>query len=239
MKSLFFIPVFNQIREFPIVLDGLKKGVPCDTILIINNGSNDGTERLIRNGGFKYIDLPENLGLGYSIAIAIDWAIENDYDILGILAGNGKMLPSEMGRVLNPILKGEADYVTGSRFLPGGGSPNLPNFRRAAIPAVNLMVRFLTGATLSDATCGYRAYKVDIMKKSDFNWHAKWMYTYSLEYYIYAKVILNKKIRWIEVPITMKYPEAGDYSKIKPISGWWDMIKPWLIAKVDGKKINW
>ena len=129
MRSLFFIPVYNQILELPLVLEELKASpLACTTILLVNNGSNDGSELLIRNSGFDYLDLPVNRGVGYSFMCALDWAIEHDYQIFGSLAGNGKMLPSEMGRVLAPILADEADYVTGSRFLSGGTSPNLPGF---------------------------------------------------------------------------------------------------------------
>lgn len=239
MKSIFYVPVFNQIKEFPGLLDELKLGFSCNTILLVNNGSSDGSEKYIKNSGFPYIDLPKNMGVGYSYMVAIDWAIENGFDVFGGIAGNGKMLPSEMGRILQPILNNEVDYVTGSRFLIGGASPNIPIFRKVSIPLVNNFVQIITGENLTDATCGYRAFKLDIIRKSKFDWHAEWLYKYSFEYYLYAKVLLNKKIRWKEVPITMRYPVSQkNYSKIRPITDWWLMIKPWIIAKADGKKIE-
>ena len=236
MRSVFFIPVFNQIHEFPTVLRELKEcALPCDTILLINNGSSDGSEELVRSSGYEYIDLPRNLGVGYSMIQAIEWAIERNYDVLGGLASNAKMLPSEMHRLLEPIVSGQADYVTGSRFLSGGASPNLPAFRRGSIPLVNHFVRILTGAKVTDATCGYRAFKTDIIRRANFDWHASWLHTYGFEYYLYAKVILDRRIRWTEVPITMRYPPQGmRYSKIKPFKGWYEMLKPWVIARLDG-----
>lgn len=237
MKTVFFIPVFNQIEEFPTVLRELRETeLACDTILLINNGSNDGSEKLVRESGYEYIDLPQNRGVGHAFMVAIDWALERGYEVLGALASNAKMLPSEMPRVLDPIFNGSADYVTGSRFLLGGDSPNLPTFRKTSIPLVNIFVKLLTGITVTDATCGYRAYKLEMFKRANFDWHAKWLDTYGFEYYLYAKVLLDDSIRWIEVPITMRYPGKGKrYSKIKPFKGWWEMIKPWLVARVDGK----
>lgn len=237
MKTVFFVPVFNQIEEFPTVLRELKEtSLPCETILLINNGSTDGSETLIRESGYDYIDLPENLGVGHAFMVAIDWALERGYEVLGGLAGNAKMLPSEMHRLVEPIYNGSADYVTGSRFLIGGDSPNLPRFRKTSIPLVNIVVKFLTSTVVTDATCGYRAYKLDIFRRAEFNWHAPWLNTYGFEYYLYAKVLLDGSIRWIEVPVTMRYPGKGKrYSKIKPFKGWWEMIKPWLIARIDGK----
>lgn len=236
MRSLFFVPVYNQILEFPLVLEELRSTIlPCTTILLVNNGSNDGSEALIRSSGFDYLDLPQNRGVGYSFMCALEWALKKDYQIFGSMAGNGKMLPDEMGQVLNPILADEADYVTGSRFLKGGNYPNLPGFRRYAIPCVNIFVKFLTGKSLSDATCGYRAMRTDIFSRAQFDWKHRSLETYGFEYYLYCKVLRDRHIRWKEVPVTMRYPAKGQrYSKIKPFKGWYEMLKPWVQATFDG-----
>jgi len=236
MKSVFFMAVYNQIEELPQVLEELKQQpLPCDTLLMVNNGSSDGSEKLVRESGYPYLEIPKNLGVGYSYIVAIDWAIEHGYDLFGTIASNGKMLPSEMSRVMEPVLTGTADYVTGSRFMEGGSSPNLPTFRKNSIPMVNHFVRALTGAKLTDATCGYRAFKLSIIKQAGFDWHKEWMYTYGFEYYLYAKILLDGGIRWTEVPVTMRYPAAGKrYSKIKPFKGWYEMLRPFVIARFDG-----
>ncbi len=236
MKSLFFIPVYNELAHLPALLDEIAAtSLPCDTLLLIDNGSDDGCQDWIARSGLPSQRLPRNLGVGHAMMAALDWALERDYDVVGGLAGNGKMRPGEMHRVLEPIAAGRADYVTGSRFLEGGASPNLPAFRRRSIPWVNVFAKVLTGATLTDATCGYRAFRLDLMRRARFDWHAPWLRTYGLEYYLYAKVLLDPGIRWLEVPITMRYPEAGvPYSKIPPLVGWWQMLRPWLVARFDG-----
>jgi len=236
LKSVFFIPVFDQVRELPRVLDELAStDLPCDEILLVDNGCRDGSEAIIRQSGHPYVTHPYNMGVGKAVMTAADWALERGYDVLGGLAANGKMLPSEMPRILAPIEAGEADYVTGSRFLEGGAAPNLPRFRRTTIPMTNVFVKALTGASLTDMTCGYRAYRLDILRRAQFDWHAPWLYTYSFEYYLYAKVILDGRLRWTEVPITMRYPQAGRYTKMKPVVSWWEMLRPWMIARFDGK----
>ncbi len=237
MKSVLFIPVFNQIEEFPRVLEELRaQPLPCSSVLLVNNGSSDGSERLVRESGYDYIDLPKNLGVGHSFIKATDWALERGFEVFSVIASNGKMLPSELSRVLNPVLEGQADYVTGSRFLPGGDSPNLPGFRKQAIPMVNIFVQLMYGERLTDATCGYKAYRLDLLKRAEFNWRASWLNTYGFEYYFYGKVLRDRSIRHIEVPITMRYPGQGKrYSKIKPFKGWYEMLKPWVVARVDGK----
>lgn len=237
MKSVYFIPVFNQAEELPVVLEEFKSAeLPCDTLLFVNDGSSDGSEKIIEDYGYQYLSNEQRMGLGYSYMKALDWALARDYEFFGTIAANGKMLPSEMHRVLGPVASGEVDYVTGSRFLSGGNSPNLPEFRRQMIPMVNRFAYLLTGAKLSDATCGYRAFSLELIRKANFDWHKPWMYSYGFEYYLYAKVLLSKRIHWREVPITMRYPPKGKrYSKIAPLKGWYDMLKPWVIARFDGK----
>lgn len=235
MRALFYLPVYNQINELPKLLEDFKKIKLGADLLFVNNASNDGSEDCVRNSGYPYINLDQNRGVGYSNMMALDWAIERGYEVFGTMASNGKMLPAEMDRILHPILSNEADYVTGSRFLKDGNFPNLPAFRRYAIPMVNIFTKFLTGKILTDATCGYRAMRIEIVKTAAFDWHARWLETYEFEYYLYAKVILSNKWRWKEVPITMSYPKSGSYSKIKPLIGWWAMLKPWIIARYDGK----
>jgi dolichol-phosphate mannosyltransferase len=240
MKTVLFIPVFNQIREFPKVLEELRATtLPCDTVLLVNNGSSDGSETLVRQSGYEYIDLPENLGVGHSFIKATDWALERGYDTFAVIASNGKMLPSELHRVLEPISSGKADYVTGSRFLPGGEFPNAPAFRRLSIPMVNLFVWLLYGVKLTDATCGYKAYKLELFNRAAFDWRSSSLDTYGFEYYLYGKILRDRSIRSVEVPITMRYPGGkAPYSKIKPFKGWYQMLKPWVIARFDRKVFN-
>lgn len=235
MRSVFFVPIFNQVDELPTLLAELKaQPLLCDHLLLVNNGCNDGSEILIRESGFDCLELPENFGVGHAIIRSIEWALERNFDIIGGLAGNAKMLPSEMERVLNPILQGEADYVTGSRFLKGGSYPNLPLFRRATIPMVNILAGVLSGVRITDATCGYRAYKLDIIRRAKFDWKSESLFAYSFEYFLYAKVLQSRKFVAMEVPITMRYPPSGKrYTKIRAFTDWWDMLKPWIVARFD------
>lgn len=233
MKTVVTIPVYNQIDELPHLLAEIASvDLPCDDVLLVNNGSDDGSAELIHESGHQFIDVPENRGVGYALIAGARWAIERDYELFAVMAGNGKMLPGELHRVLDPILSGEFDYITGSRFMPGGSSPNLRTFRKFAIPAVNFFVRVVTGAKVTDATCGYAAYRLEILRRAKFDWQAAWLEHYGFEYFLRSKVIRDKSIRWKEVPITMRYPTAGKrYSKIKPFSGWFSMLRPWIRAR--------
>jgi dolichol-phosphate mannosyltransferase len=226
------VPVYDQAGELPRVLaEAAAAARPDVALLLVNNGSRDGSAELVRASGHPFLDLPRNLGVGGALMLALDWALRRPVEVFGMMAANGKMLPAEIPRLVDPILGGAADYVTGSRFLPGGAAPHLPPFRRRAIPLVNLYVRGLTGARLTDATCGFRAFRLDLLRRAEFDWRAPWLASYGLEYYLYAKVLLDRRIRWLERPVTMRYPPAGRYSKIRPGRDWWAMLAPWLRAR--------
>lgn len=231
MKSLCVMPVFNQVKELPDLLEKCHKDMPADIFIIVDNGSNDGSEKLIADSGFEFIRLPKNQGIGYALMLGAEKAVERDCDIVVHIAGNGKMLPGEMNRVLDPIKADKADHVVGSRFMPGGESPNLPAFRKRAIPwVVNNVVLCLFWRKVTDATNGYRAYKTEILRDKRVKWQGKWLYHYQFEYYIYAKA-LKLGYRSMEVGTSMIYPADGrKYSKIKPIIGWWELLEAWILV---------
>jgi dolichol-phosphate mannosyltransferase len=231
MKALFVMPAYNQVEELPDLLEKCRQNMPADEFIIVDNGSDDGSEEIIRNSGFDFVRLDRNYGIGYALRIGVEKALERGCDIVGNIAGNGKMIPDQMQRVIEPIKNGEADYVTGSRFLPGGDSPNLPAFRKFSIPVVvNTLIKVLFWKTLTDATCGYRAFKVDLVKNPKVDWQADWLWHYQFEYYLYAKA-LKLNYRCKEVPISMVYPaKKKNYSKIKPFVGWWEMLQPWIMV---------
>ncbi len=113
----------------------------------------------------------------------------------------------------------------------------MPGFRRRAIPVVNGLVKLATGQAITDATCGYRAFRVDIFERAQFDWRAEWLWTYAWEPYVYGKVLSSRgdrRVRWSEVPITMRYPKKGKrYTKIKPGMDWMKMIYPFFWARLE------
>jgi dolichol-phosphate mannosyltransferase len=230
-RCVFFLPIYDQVRELPLVLEEIDAAsLATVDYLLVNNGSKDGSAEIVHESRHPYIDVEVNRGIGLSYLLALEWAMARDYRYFGTMAANGKMLAAEIPLLLEPLWSGAADYVTGSRFLPGGSSPNLPSFRRRTIPFVNLLARLTTGAVLTDATNGFRAFKLDLLERARFDWHADWLMTYGLEYYLYAKVLRDSTMRAIEVPTTMRYPASGSYTKISPGADWWHMIQPWLRA---------
>ena len=127
------------------------------------------------------------------------------------------------------------DFVNGSRFLPNGMYSTNPIQRIILIKILSKIISIIYKKKITDATCGYRAFKVNIFKELIKFVDKKEFYTYKYEYYSIGKILINKNIKFTEIPVTMDYTKKN-YSKIKPIIDWWPIIFGWLQAFFDGKK---
>ena len=233
-RVLVAVMAFNEGEKLRELAGRFPGGVDYQ-VLIVDDGSDDGTWQFLQQTKFASIRHDSNLGVGVGIRDAITYGRENGFDLIVIMAANGKMLPEEIPRLVAPIVNGEADYVQGSRYLEGGKSPNLPLFRRVMIKLFTMMVNLATGWRGTDITCGFRAYRLDILEQPDIDLTQDWLGRYEMEYYIHYKV-LRHGLRIVEVPVSMVYPTEGTYSKIKPFSGWWSMIRPWIFLTLRLKK---
>ncbi len=234
-KILVSVVVYNEGPKIKDTLSKFPENPPYD-VVIVDDGSTDDTLKYI--GKFKYplIHHIVNLGVGKAIKDAIAYGQKNGYDIIIVMAGNGKMQPEDIPILVQPILEEGYDYVQGSRYLKGGKSDNLPTFRNIMIKLFSLIIYLITGFKGTDATCGFRAYKLSILNDPRIDIWQDWLDKYELEYYIHYKVLtLRYKVK--EVPVAMIYPkEKKGYSKIKPFSGWWSMIRPWILLSLRIKR---
>jgi hypothetical protein len=178
------------------------------------------------------------MGVGYALILGLKIAIRKSYNILVHLAGNGTMLPSEIPIFLKKILNNKIDFVSGSRFLKNGDYKSNPLIRIVLIRILSFFISKIYKKKITDATCGFRAFKTEIFKNKVNFFDKKKFYTYGYEYYSIGKIIMSKKIKFLEVPVTMQYPKEGSYSKMTPVIDWAIMINAWLLAIIDQKRID-
>jgi dolichol-phosphate mannosyltransferase len=227
MRPLVCVLTYNEGPKLRALLDRFPDDADYD-LLFVDDGSTDGSAELPAERGHALIRHGTNRGVGAGIRSSVSFARQHDYDVLVIMAGNGKMLPEEIPRLLEPIRQGRADYVQGSRYLKGGQSPNLPLFRRIMIRWFTKFVSLTMRTKASDITCGFRAYRLTILDYPDIDIDQEWLERYEMEYYLHYKV-LKHGVPMVEVPVSMVYPESRrDYSKIRPLTGWWSMVRPWI-----------
>jgi dolichol-phosphate mannosyltransferase len=185
---------------------------------------------LLHQRGIEVLRQPERKGIGAAIKRVVRDARARGYDILVVMAGNNKDDPAEIPRLLRPILDDEADYVQGSRFLEQGASPHLPLFRRVAIRILSVIFRLYSGRSCTDLTNGFRAYRLSLFDDPRIDIEQDWLDDYEYEYYVHWKAYMLR-YRVVEVPVTKTYPgvKGVEYSKIRPFTGWWSMLRPFIL----------
>ena len=179
------------------------------------------------------------LGVGTAIKRGYRVALEEDFDIAVVIAGNNKDDPSEVIRLLDPICAGDFEFVMGSRYLPGGSfGGDMPAYRVFATRNIHpLIVRLLTGTKVTETSNGYRAIATEVLRDPRIRLEQTWLRDYQLEMYLIMKVLMLDGIRTTEVPISKIYPpkEIG-YTKMTPIIGWWKMLYPLFLIGLGIRK---
>ncbi len=240
-EILVFCPVFNEAHHLEGLISEIKNTDIYGDFLFINSGSTDNSLKLIKESGLNFISLNKNLGVGNVIMEGIKYGNSNNYKVLCLIAGNSKMRPKYINHILQPILENDYDFVQGSRYINKMKSNNMPLFRRVVIPLSSKLFSIIYRKKITDATCGFRAFKLSLINSATYNIYADWLKKYAFEPYFYSNVLLDNNIKSMEVPITMDYPTKSSglkYTKIKPLLDYPALFFPYLIAFLNPKKFK-
>jgi glycosyltransferase involved in cell wall biosynthesis len=168
------VPAFNE----GLTIGPLLRGLPRDSAeiryrtFVCNDGSTDGTEAAALAAGATVLRHSRNLGIGAALTTGFEAALRWPADILVQIDADGQHDPLMIPQLLEPILRGEAEYAVGSRFLAGavGWNP----VRRVGVRFYSLLVKFLTGLPITDVTSGFRAFRAEaydqLAIQSERNW---------------------------------------------------------------------
>ena len=228
MRVVATFPFHDERGKLELLVPKLVPGL-VDLWLPVDDGSTDGGAELLRARGIEPLRNEQRSGIGACLRRVVHEGRRLGYDVMVVMAGNNKDDPAEISRLLAPIMEGRADYVQGSRFLPGGSSPNLPPFRWFAIQLLSGMFRIFSGKKTTDLTNGFRAYRLSLFDDPRIKIDQDWLDDYEFEYYVHWKAYMLG-YRAVEVPVTKSYPaqKGVEYSKVKPFSGWWRMLRPFI-----------
>lgn len=196
-------------------------------LMVMDDGSTDGAlEGVEARFNVGVLHHRQNRGVGAAMKTVFTYAIENNYDILVAVAGNNKDDPTEIPRLLKPILQDGYDFVQGSRFLPGGRYGDMPTYRVWSTKLHPVLFSLFVGKRITESTNGFRAFRVALLLDERINWRQGWLDRYELEpYLLYKTVKLGYK--HTEVPVTKIYPPRRlGYTKMKPVTGWWSILRP-------------
>jgi dolichol-phosphate mannosyltransferase len=229
-KILLIAPAFNEEAKIGEVVRRAPREI-VDTVLVIDDGSTDGTAAAARRHGAEIISLDRVYGGGYAIRRGFEEAHRRGFDIVVVIAGNNKDAPEEITRLLDPICDANYDFVIGSRFLAGGRyGGEMPLYRKLATRLHPFLVGLLCRKRVTESSNGYRAMKVSLLDDPRIELQQRWLDGYQLEVYLLIK-LLKLGYRTTEVPVSKIYPsKAAGNTKMRPLIDWWHMFAPILIV---------
>jgi len=225
-KILCIAPCYNELHKIDRVISRVQAAGIVDEMLVVDDGSTDGSPEIAQSMGATVISLGKTLGVGAAIRRGIEHAVQNGFDIAVVMAGNNKDEPKEIERLLRPLTREDFDFVQGSRFAEGGIFGDMPVYRILATRVHPLVFSLVSGKWVTESTNGFRAFKTSLFQDRRINLWQTWLDEYELEPYLYYKVI-RLGYKTTEVPVTKIYPPKKlGYTKMKPITGWWSILRP-------------
>ncbi|WP_234359297.1 MULTISPECIES: polyprenol monophosphomannose synthase [unclassified Plantactinospora] len=215
-RVLVVVPTYNEADNLGVIVDRVHRAAPSVEILVVDDNSPDGTgaiaDRMAQaDGRVHVLHRPGKQGLGAAYVAGFGWAAGQGYDAVVEMDADGSHAPEELPRLLDAAR--DADVVIGSRWTPGGQVVNWPWHRQLLSRGGNLYTRVALGMPLSDATGGFRVYRVPALARLDLDSVASQGYSFQVELSWRAH---RAGLRTVEVPITFAERERGA-SKMSPV----------------------
>jgi dolichol-phosphate mannosyltransferase len=233
MKTLALIPGLNVAAYVAPVIARVPEG-EVDQVLVVDDGSTDGTGDAARSAGAQVIRHEQNRGVGAAIRTGIGYARDQGFEAVVVLNAIGKFDPAGLGVLLAPLREGRADLVQGSRFVLGGSHHGTPFKRRIGTRGYSLAFSALLGHKVSDASSGIRAFLTDLALAPGIHLDQSWLDRYELEPYLLWKAF-ELGFRVVEVPMTVHYPPGprSGYTRMRPVQDWWHLVRPLITLGVE------
>lgn len=219
------IPAFDEEDNVPGVLGAMPSivaGLPVHTI-VVADGCTDATEEAAARLGAVVIRRDLRRGSGAAVRVGYRCAIDAGASVVVTLDADGQHDPGEMERLVAPLLNGDADMVQGSRTL--GSFEADSRVRRHGVSLFARLLSLLGRSAITDPSTGYRAITAAALQRLDLRQD---------QFYVSELILeaLRKRLRVVEVPITLKRRAAGTTKKPTAIRYAWGfskaMVRTWL-----------
>jgi hypothetical protein len=202
MKKVAIVPALNEEGSIARVIDEIRAFDPELDVLVIDDGSADGTTDAARAKAAIVLRLPFNLGIGGAVQTGFRYAYEHGYDLVVRVDGDGQHDPAQLQTIVDPVLRGDADICVGSRFVANDGYRSSAS-RRLGIRVLAWTASRLTGQRVTDPTSGFQAV--------NRNGIALFAADYPHDYPEVEAIVMVEKhrLRLLEVPVAMREREHG------------------------------
>ena len=238
-KVLILVVAYNAEKTIGSVLARIPiQELPAGTeVCVVDDSSADGTFEKAREDSRRLSGLtitilrnPVNQGYGGNQKIGYQYAIENGFDVVVLLHGDGQYAPEKMPALLRPVLKGEADACFGSRMMESGAAlkRGMPLYKYVGNRILTTFQNRVLGMNLSEFHSGYRVYAVDALKQIPFRYNTN-------DFHFDTEIIIQFHLRGLrikEVPIPTYYGDEICY--VNGLSYAWHVILATLGSRIQG-----
>ncbi len=219
MEKLVIIPTYNEKENIEMILDAIENLNQDFHVLVIDDGSPDGTADIVRRIQLKRpaVFLEERkgkLGLGTAYIHGFEWAIRRNYHFIFEMDADFSHNPADLSRLYAACKTGGADLSVGSRYTRGGGVRNWPSNRIALSKGASYYTRLLLWMPVADPTAGFVCYKKEVLETINLDEVRFVGYAFQIEMK-FAAWKLGFKIK--EVPIQFEDRRFGDSKMSKGI----------------------
>ncbi len=229
------MPMYNEEETIGTVVTKALRHV--DAVICIDDGSSDSSARIAEKCGAIVVRHRVNRGYGGALKSLFIKAREMSVDALVVLDSDGQHETSDIPKLLQPILSGEADFTIGSRFIDGGGGTDMPAYRRLGIKVITAASNLSSDLGIKDTQSGFRAFSRSAIERLRFDSEGMEL---SLEMLEDAH---DKELSIKEVPTIIRYdvPKGSNFTAVS--HGFtvlsWAMVslsqkKPLLVLGIPG-----
>jgi len=203
------IAVIPCLDEDQFIGDIVAKALRhADKVIVVDDGSTDGTADVARQAGAEVIRHEKRRGAGAATRSGFEAAIKMGADVVVTLDGDGQHNPAEIPGLIKPLLDGKADLVIGSRFI--NPSTNMPPYRNLGIYIITWLYNIGSKSNITDSQSCFRAHSRKLLEsinitRADFG--------FSIEVLVKAR---KKGLKIVEVPASCLYHAQG--SSMNPIA---------------------
>jgi glycosyltransferase involved in cell wall biosynthesis len=211
LKLVVTIPALNEEKTIAQVVRGVPRDIPgIDEVevIVVNDGSSDGTALEAADAGALVINLPGGGGLGMVFRTGFEHAMRRGADFIVNIDGDGQFNPGDIAKLVRPLLDDHADFVTCSRFADPALRPQMPIVKYLGNQAVTRMINWVCGGTnFTDVSCGFRGFN----REAAYRLTLFGRFTYTQETFI---DLFAKGLRIVEVPLKVRGVREHGKSRI-------------------------